>query len=79
MVALVNASHPTLGTEDNKKTHVVVKENVLYEGLTQFARTHKYYKVTATRQFYTGSEHMTFKVIADDFGSDPDIYIARSD
>jgi hypothetical protein len=56
-----------------------LKENVLYEGLTQWARTHKYYKVTATRQFYTGKEHMTFKVIADGFGSDPDIYISKSD
>lgn len=81
MVALttVKADHPAQTDASYVgQAHVELKENVLYEGLTQTSRTHKFYKVTATRQFYTGNQHMTFKVIADGFGSDPDVYIART-
>ena len=40
--------------------------------------SYNYYSVKVTREFYSEGKHMTFKVIADSFGSDPDIYISNT-
>lgn len=37
-----------------------------------------YYQYKIQNENYFGQEHLTFKVIADDFDSDPDIFISKS-
>jgi hypothetical protein len=55
-ITTVQGSHPAYNPSvASKKVHTTLKENVLYEGLSQWPRTHKYYKTEVTRQFYTGS------------------------
>ena len=36
-----------------------------------------YYQVTIGNRYYTGKEHMVVKVMANEFESDPDVYISR--
>ena len=55
---------------------MAVDEHKLYEDISQGARSYKFYSMTPTRDYYTEGSHLTFKVIADSFGSDPDIYIS---
>jgi hypothetical protein len=54
-----------------------VAEHALYEDLEQGAQSVTYYSVTITRDYYEAGKQLVFRVIADSFGSDPDIYISR--
>jgi hypothetical protein len=58
--------------------HTEVKEHTLYENIWQAERSIKYYQYKIQNENYHGKEHLTFKVMADAFDSDPDIYISKS-
>lgn len=60
------------------QTHTDVKEHVLYEGLSQGPRSVSYFRYKIQNENYYGEEHLAFKVMADSFDSDPDIYISKS-
>ena len=58
--------------------HTAIFEHHLYEGLSQGQNTFTYFKVILGQMYYTGTEHLIVKVLADSFESDPDVYISRS-
>lgn len=60
------------------QTHTEIKEHVLYENLKQGPRSVSYFQYKIQNENYYGEEHLTFKVMADAFDSDPDIYISKS-
>jgi hypothetical protein len=58
---------------------IEIYEHVLYEDLSQPARSYAYYTMVIGERYYeTGLEHITVKVIADDFNSDPDVFISKT-
>ena len=60
------------------QTHTEIKEHVLYEGLKQGPRSVSYFRYKIQNEHYYGEEHLAFKVMADAFDSDPDVYISKS-
>lgn len=55
-----------------------IYEHVLYENIEQTDRSHLFYKMTVGARYFSGREHLTVKVLADRFDSDPDVYISRT-
>jgi hypothetical protein len=53
-------------------------EHTLYEGLSQEAKSVRHYRIKVGQRFYTGTEHLAIKAIAEDFGSDPDVFISKT-
>jgi hypothetical protein len=55
-------------------------EHVLYEDLSQGAKSFAYYKMVIGERYYeTQQEHITIKVMADNyFDSDPDVFISKT-
>ena len=37
-----------------------------------------YYKVTIGNRYYTGKQHLVVKVMAEEFESDPDVFISKT-
>ena len=59
--------------------HTEIIDHKLYQNIEQEERTYKFYKLTVgLRYLETGQENMIFKVIAEEFDSDPDIYISKT-
>lgn len=61
------------------QTITPLAEHVLYEDLEQEARSTHYYSTVVTRDFYAPGKQLVFRVVADRFGSDPDIFISRTE
>ena len=76
---------PTVAAEDTTAAKVDdaskpkdIWEHVLYDDLKQGPNSYSYYKMTVGPRYYTGSEHLTIKVITDNYLSDPDVYISKT-
>ena len=54
-----------------------VTEHVIYEGIHQEEKSFKFYSATIGQRYFTGTEHLIFKVMAEGFDSDPDIFISK--
>jgi len=50
---------------------------VLYDNIKQSDRSYFWYNVTLGERYNTGKEHLVVKVVADDFESDPDVFISK--
>ena len=50
---------------------------ILYSGNYLPDKSYKFYKVTISNRFFTGTQHLAFKAMAIGFDSDPDIYISK--
>lgn len=61
------------------ETHIEILEDVLYEELEQEEHTYSYYQMMVTDAYFDGGQHLAIKVMADSFGSDPDVFISRSE
>lgn len=53
-------------------------EHILYEDQKLNGGEYAFYNMTVGRRFYTGTQHLVVRLIADSFDSDPDVYISKT-
>jgi len=52
-------------------------EQDVLEGNSLGDKSFGYFQITISERYFTGAENLAIRVIADSFGSDPDLFISR--
>jgi hypothetical protein len=79
VMAIFNAPSASAadGVEVNGDVPQAIWEHVLYEDIKQGPGSHAFFKMTVGKRYYTGTQHLAIKAMADAFESDPDVYISN--
>lgn len=54
-----------------------ITEQVLYSNIVQGDKSFNFYTLQISTRYFTGSQSLAFKVVSEEYDSDPDIFISK--